>query len=149
MSLIQSLYEKSFSLLRLGEDNVPLYANELSALTREVDSLSAQIYGYSVHTMEEEATRCCALLISFAATYTMNPEKEKRLSHILKRVYKILGSTYADGITRANLALFAYSFNYDEELLKEAGRMIRKWEGRDLNKEELYILELYTLLIES
>lgn len=152
MNTVHLLYEKSYHLLHMGEDGQPLYADELSALNKEVDHLSSSIYGYTVTTLENEAELCRALLVSFAATYTSNPEKTHRLNEVLNRVYHILGGTtsgwpgltYPDGLIRAQLTLFTYTFTYDEELLTEVARLIQTWEGRELTREEFDLVELYT-----
>lgn len=153
MVTIQTLYEKSYRLLHLGEDGAPLYADDLSMLNAEVDRLSACMYGYTAVTLEEEASLCCALLVSFAATYTRNLEKTRRLNGVLERVYHLFSGTTArwpgillsDSFLRAQLAVFAYSFTYDEKFSAEATRLIAVWEGRDLSTEEAELVDLYTL----
>lgn len=150
-AFIQQLYDKSYRLIHYGEDGSPIYAQEYMALSCEIDQLSARLFTYVARSQQEEALLCLVLLMSYAASCTGSfTQKEDKVNLILNRIYSLLQGTdlrwpapYPDGLLRCQLAVYAYTFTYDESLFKEAKRLISSWKRRDLTSEEIEIIELF------
>ena len=154
-ALIQQLYDCSYQLIHYGENGKPIYANEYMALSSEVDRLSARLFTYTPRNQLEEALLCLVLLMSYAASCTGSfSQKENKVNLVLNRTYALLEGTdprwptpYPDGTLRCQLTVYTYTFTNDEDLRKEAQRLISSWQGRNLTQDEVEIIDLFNQLI--
>ena len=135
-------------LLQLGEDGSPVYSNEFSRLNTEVFQLSECLFGVHGGTPEEEASLCIALLTGYGVTVYNGGDKEEKIQVVLDRAFEVL-SKISDSLIKCKLLLCCYYKVYEEELLKEAQRIMTSWEGRELTEEEKGIMGEYNEIVRE
>lgn len=136
---IEELRRASRELLRLGEADGMVYADDLSRLNREVCRLSRALLKAKGETPEEEAAICVALLMGYTVTMYGNPVEQQK-QQILDRALYVLDELPVS-LLKCQLLTYCYGMAGDEDLLKKACEIIDSWGGRELLEEKKEIVE--------
>lgn len=136
---IEELREVTHRLLHLGEDLGFVYADDFSALNREVHAKLLTLYNKKGKTVMQEAELCLALLMGFSACMYANPSDEKKKQEVLNRSERVLDKL-PDSLLKCQLLTFCYGEVYEKELADAACRIINTW-----NKSELTRLQQDTI----
>ena len=148
MELISKLYQLSHKLLHIGEDGIPIYANEFSQLNVDVLKIADELFLLKGSTPEEEAALCVALLMGYNATIYNHGDKEEKKQAILDRASSIL-EQLPSSLVKCQLLLYCYGEVYEKELIEEARQIIVSWGGRELTTDEKEMMELHNDLLQN
>lgn len=145
---IEELRDVTHRLLHLGEDVGFVYADDFSALNREVHARLLTLYNKKGKTVMQEAELCLALLMGFSACMYANPSDEKKKQQVLNRSGRVLDKL-PDSLLKCQLLTFCYGEVYDENLAKKAYEIIGGWKARELSKEEKEVAQILSLFEKS
>lgn len=140
------LYERAHTLLYLGEDGSPIYADEFRRLNDEVIQLIGASYPIKGSSPKEEAEICLALLMGFSAVIYTVEDQEVKIQSVLDRAFVVLRKLDAS-LLKCQLLLYCYTEVREKELVDEAKDIIISWGGRELIKEEKEAMGMYNGLI--
>ncbi|WP_455674864.1 UpxZ family transcription anti-terminator antagonist [Phocaeicola sp.] len=103
---------------------------------------SAELYPVKGADVEEEATICLALLMSYAASVCRDEDK---VQCVLNRTHNIL-SLLGSSLLKCRLLTFCYTEVGEKQLLAEALSIAECWKAKPLLEEERQIMETLTVL---
>lgn len=130
-----SLFFLAHSLLTLGQDGSPIYADHFTRLNRDVYEQALNLYGNFGSTPEAEAELCLGLLVAFNATVYDNGHKQQYIQRILERSFEVLPQLSAS-LLKVRLLTYCYGEVYEEELAQEAHAIIAAWDSTHLTDEQ-------------
>ena len=145
---IQNLQEKARRLLHLGEKDGYVYADELTLLNREVDSLIQLLWNLKLRTSEEEGTLCVALLMGFNGCMYANPANEKKRKTVVDRALRLIDKL-EPSFLKCQLLVYCYGEIYEEDLAQEAHNIMQDWNDRPLSPEETELKETLHIFEEN
>lgn len=139
MTRILELQRMAHSLMYLGTDNTPLYADDFTRANKSVLTLSEALFTHKSLDAEKEANLCLALLMGYNATIYDLGNKEKRKQKVLDRAFNVLEQLPAS-LLKVRLLTYCYGEIYDEEMLEEAHTIIDSWNADELTVEQAEII---------
>ena len=145
VSALSTLADK---LLYLGIDDTPIYSDDFIRLNHEVFQKANALYHQRGSTFEEEASLCLALLKGYNATIYNDGDKEERIQTILNRCWEVLEHLSAS-LLKAQLLTYCYGEVFEEELAKEANKIIESWEEKLLTKDQVEVIGFLKSLEEN
>ncbi|MCG4769687.1 UpxZ family transcription anti-terminator antagonist [Bacteroides nordii] len=135
-------------LLYLGIDDTPIYSDDFIRLNHEVFQKANALYHQRGSTFEEEASLCLALLKGYNATIYNDGDKEERIQTILNRCWEVLEHLSAS-LLKVQLLTYCYGEVFEEELAKEANKIIESWEEKLLTKDQVEVIGFLKSLEEN
>ncbi|EIY46536.1 MULTISPECIES: UpxZ family transcription anti-terminator antagonist [Bacteroides] len=145
VSALSTLADK---LLYLGIDDTPIYSDDFIRLNHEVFQKANALYHQRGSTFEEEASLCLALLKGYNATIYNDGDKEERIQTILNRCWEVLEHLSAS-LLKVQLLTYCYGEVFEEELAKEANKIIESWEEKLLTKDQVEVIGFLKSLEEN
>lgn len=145
-SQFKKLYDLAHTLLRLGEDGSPIYADKFRQLNTDVARLLNELYPIKGSSVEEEAAICLSLLMGFSATIYNVENQEEKVQLVLDRASEVL-SKLESSLLKCRLLLYCYAEVQDKELMEEAKEIIMSWGGRELTGEEEEMMGMWNELV--
>ena len=147
-SEISALSTLADELLYLGIDDTPIYSDEFTRLNHEVFQKANALYHQRGSTFEEEASLCLALLKGYNATIYNDGDKEERIQTILNRCWEVLEHLSAS-LLKVQLLTYCYGEVFEEELAKEANKIIESWDEKLLTKDQVEAIGFLKSLEEN
>ena len=135
-------------MLYLGIDDTPIYSDDFIRLNHEVFQKANALYHQRGSTFEEEASLCLALLKGYNATIYNDGDKEERIQTILNRCWEVLEHLSAS-LLKVQLLTYCYGEVFEEELAKEANKIIESWEEKLLTKDQVEVIGFLKSLEEN
>lgn len=145
---ISELQRLSRELLSLGKDADYVYAEDLCLLNREVLRLSDEVFKFRGKTIEQEASLCFSLLMGYGSTMSGGIALERKKQEILDRCWKVL-NRLPDSLLKCQLLVYCYGEVYEEELAREAHRIMESWCLQSLSPEETELKETLHIFEEN
>lgn len=145
VSALSTLADK---LLYLGIDDTPIYSDDFTRLNHEVFQKANALYHQRGSTFEEEASLCLALLKGYNATIYNDGDKEERIQTILNRCWEVLEHLSAS-LLKVQLLTYCYGEVFEEELAKEANKIIESWDEKFLTKDQVEAIGFLKSLEEN
>lgn len=145
VSALSTLADK---LLYLGIDDTPIYSDDFTRLNHEVFQKANALYHQRGSTFEEEASLCLALLKGYNATIYNDGDKEGRIQTILNRCWEVLEHLSAS-LLKVQLLTYCYGEVFEEELAKEANKIIESWDEKLLTKDQVEAIGFLKSLEEN
>ena len=140
LSRALELQHAARELMYLGMDGEPVYSDHFCRLNKDVLVKSDSLFSCQGSGMEEEANLCLALLTGYNATIYDNGDKGQKKQVILDRIYNVLEQLPVS-LLKVRLLAYCYGEVYEEELSKEAHRIINAWDHDSLTPEQAEIIE--------
>lgn len=147
-SEISALSTLADELLYLGIDDTPIYSDDFTRLNHEVFQKANALYHQRGSTFEEEASLCLALLKGYNATIYNDGDKEGRIQTILNRCWEVLEHLSAS-LLKVQLLTYCYGEVFEEELAKEANKIIESWDEKLLTKDQVEAIGFLKSLEEN
>ncbi|WP_368111804.1 UpxZ family transcription anti-terminator antagonist [Bacteroides nordii] len=147
-SEISALSTLADELLYLGIDDTPIYSDDFTRLNHEVFQKANALYHQRGSTFEEEASLCLALLKGYNATIYNDGDKEERIQTILNRCWEVLEHLSAS-LLKVQLLTYCYGEVFEEELAKEANKIIESWDEKLLTKDQVEAIGFLKSLEEN
>lgn len=147
-SEISALSTLADELLYLGIDDTPIYSDDFTRLNHEVFQKANALYHQRGSTFEEEASLCLALLKGYNATIYNDGDKEERIQTILNRCWEVLEHLSAS-LLKVQLLTYCYGEVFEEELAKEANKIIESWDEKLLTKDQVEVIGFLKSLEEK
>jgi putative transcriptional regulator len=147
-SEISALSTLADELLYLGIDDTPIYSDDFTRLNHEVFQKANALYHQRGSTFEEEASLCLALLKGYNATIYNDGDKEERIQTILNRCWEVLEHLSAS-LLKVQLLTYCYGEVFEEELAKEANKIIESWDEKFLTKDQVEAIGFLKSLEEN
>lgn len=147
-SEVSALSTLADELLYLGIDDTPIYSDDFTRLNHEVFQKANALYHQRGSTFEEEASLCLALLKGYNATIYNDGDKEERIQTILNRCWEVLEHLSAS-LLKVQLLTYCYGEVFEEELAKEANKIIESWEEKLLTKDQVEVIGFLKSLEEN
>lgn len=147
-SEISALSTLADELLYLGIDDTPIYSDDFTRLNHEVFQKANALYHQRGSTFEEEASLCLALLKGYNATIYNDGDKEERIQTILNRCWEVLEHLSAS-LLKVQLLTYCYGEVFEEELAKEANKIIESWDEKLLTKDQVEVIGFLKSLEEN
>lgn len=147
-SEISALSTLADELLYLGIDDTPIYSDDFTRLNHEVFQKANALYHQRGSTFEEEASLCLALLKGYNATIYNDGDKEERIQTILNRCWEVLEHLSAS-LLKVQLLTYCYGEVFEEELTKEANKIIESWDEKLLTKDQVEVIGFLKSLEEN
>ena len=147
-SEVSALSTLADELLYLGIDDTPIYSDDFTRLNHEVFQKANALYHQRGSTFEEEASLCLALLKVYNATIYNDGDKEERIQTILNRCWEVLEHLSAS-LLKVQLLTYCYGEVFEEELAKEANKIIESWEEKLLTKDQVEVIGFLKSLEEN
>lgn len=147
-SEVSALSTLADELLYLGIDDTPIYSDDFTRLNHEVFQKANALYHQRGSTFEEEASLCLALLKGYNATIYNDGDKEGRIQTILNRCWEVLEHLSAS-LLKVQLLTYCYGEVFEEELAKEANKIIESWDEKLLTKDQVEAIGFLKSLEEN
>lgn len=147
-SEVSALSTLADELLYLGIDDTPIYSDDFTRLNHEVFQKANALYHQRGSTFEEEASLCLALLKGYNATIYNDGDKEERIQTILNRCWEVLEHLSAS-LLKVQLLTYCYGEVFEEELAKEANKIIESWDEKLLTKDQVEAIGFLKSLEEN
>ena len=147
-SEVSALSTLADELLYLGIDDTPIYSDDFTRLNHEVFQKANALYHQRGSTFEEEASLCLALLKGYNATIYNDGDKEERIQTILNRCWEVLEHLSAS-LLKVQLLTYCYGEVFEEELAKEANKIIESWDEKLLTKDQVEVIRFLKSLEEK
>ncbi len=147
-SEVSALSTLADELLYLGIDDTPIYSDDFTRLNHEVFQKANALYHQRGSTFEEEASLCLALLKGYNATIYNDGDKEERIQTILNRCWEVLEHLSAS-LLKVQLLTYCYGEVFEEELAKEANKIIESWDEKLLTKDQVEVIGFLKSLEEK
>ena len=147
-SEISALSTLADELLYLGIDDTPIYSDDFTRLNHEVFQKANALYHQRGTSFEEEASLCLALLKGYNATIYNDGDKEERIQTILNRCWEVLEHLSAS-LLKVQLLTYCYGEVFEEELAKEANKIIESWDEKLLTKDQVEVIGFLKSLEEN
>ena len=147
-SEVSALSTLADELLYLGIDDTPIYSDDFTRLNHEVFQKANALYHQRGSTFEEEASLCLALLKGYNATIYNDGDKEERIQTILNRCWEVLEHLSAS-LLKVQLLTYCYGEVFEEELAKEANKIIESWDEKFLTKDQVEAIGFLKSLEEN
>lgn len=147
-SEVSALSTLADELLYLGIDDTPIYSDDFTRLNHEVFQKANALYHQRGSTFEEEASLCLALLKGYNTTIYNDGDKEERIQTILNRCWEVLEHLSAS-LLKVQLLTYCYGEVFEEELAKEANKIIESWDEKLLTKDQVEAIGFLKSLEEN
>lgn len=147
-SEVSALSTLADELLYLGIDDTPIYSDDFTRLNHEVFQKANALYHQRGSTFEEEASLCLALLKGYNATIYNDGDKEEHIQTILNRCWEVLEHLSAS-LLKVQLLTYCYGEVFEEELAKEANKIIASWDEKLLTKDQVEVIGFLKSLEEN
>ena len=147
-SEVSALSTLADELLYLGIDDTPIYSDDFTRLNHEVFQKANALYHQRGSTFEEEASLCLALLKGYNVTIYNDGDKEERIQTILNRCWEVLEHLSAS-LLKVQLLTYCYGEVFEEELAKEANKIIESWDEKLLTKDQVEAIGFLKSLEEN
>lgn len=147
---VASLQRAAHDLMYLGMDGSPIYSDDLSRRNNEVYRLTTTLYNSGVQgsTVEEQASVCLALLMSYNASFIDHGEKREHVQKILDRCWDIL-DTLPASLLKLRLLTACYGEVFDEPLADEARAIIASWDSVSLTTEQQEAINEFQTVVDN